>query len=181
MADIIELLERRDEYAVELLREKYRDYCYAIIVHLLGDEPEAEEALNDVWLQIWNSIPPARPRHLKAYIAQTARNIAINRLRYKHRAKRGGAALVLEELNTCIPDPSWEDRVQTEDLREMLNAFLHNLPQTDRNIFIRRYWFGETVPEIAKAFHQSESRVTGLLFRLRKKLKKYLEQEGMYI
>lgn len=181
MADIIELLERRDEQAVEILRNTYTDYCLAIISRLLDDPQEAEEALNDVWFQIWNSIPPARPRYLKAYLAKTARNMAINRIRHDNRAKRSGATLVLDELADCIQDRAWEDRRRDEDLREALNSFLYSLPETDRKIFIRRYWFGETVPEIAKAFRQSESRVTGLLHRLRKKLRKYLEQEGLQV
>ena len=181
MADIIELQERRDEQAVEILRSTYTDYCHGIIFHLLGDEQETEEALNDVWFQIWNSIPPARPRHLKAYLAKTARNIAINRIRHENTAKRTGSTIMLDELAECIPDRAWEDRSRCEDLREALNCFLYSLPETDRKIFIRRYWFGETVPEIARAFHQSESRVTGLLHRLRKRLKKYLEQEGLQV
>ena len=181
MADIIELLERRDEGALEQLQTHYRDYCRTILLRLLGNEEEAEEALSDVWMQVWNAIPPARPRHLKAYLAKIARNIAINRIRHENTAKRTGSTIMLDELAECIPDRAWEDRSRCEDLREALNCFLYSLPETDRKIFIRRYWFGETVPEIARAFHQSESRVTGLLHRLRKRLRKHLEQEGLQV
>lgn len=181
MADILELLERRDERALEMLRQSYGVYCHAIVIRLLEDEQEAEEAMNDLWMQIWNAIPPARPRHLKAYLAQTARNIAINRIRYKQTAKRSGATVLLDELAGCIPDRSWEDKTYAGELREALNGFLRRLPEEERKIFVRRYWFGETVPEIARAFRSSESRITTLLHRLRKRLRNHLEKEGLQV
>ena len=181
MADILELLERRDERALEILRQSYGTYCHAIVIRLLEDEQEAEEAMNDLWMQIWNAIPPARPRHLKAYLAQTARNIAINRIQHKQTAKRSATTVLLDELADCIPDRSWEDKAHAGELREALNGFLRGLPEQDRKIFVRRYWFGETVPEIARSFRSSESRVTSLLHRLRKRLRKYLEQEGLQV
>ena len=179
MADIIELLERRDEAALEQLQTHYRDYCRTILLRLLGNEEEAEEALSDVWMQVWNAIPPARPRHLKAYLAQTARNIAINRIRRDSTAKRSGTTVLLDELAECLPDR--EDREQRFEIREALNGFLHRLPREERTIFVRRYWFGETVPEIARTYHYSESKVTSLLHRLRKRLKSHLEQEGIQV
>lgn len=181
MADIIELLERRDEGALEQLQTHYRDYCRTILLRLLGNEEEAEEALSDVWMQVWNAIPPARPRHLKAYLAQTARNIAINRIRRDNTAKRSGTTVLLDELAECLPDRSWEDRERSRELREALNSFLHRLPREERTIFVRRYWFGETVPELARTYHYSESKVTSLLHRLRKRLKSHLEQEGIQV
>ena len=181
MADIIELLERRDEGALEQLQTHYRDYCRTILLRLLGNEVEAEEALSDVWMQVWNAIPPARPRHLKAYLAQTARNIAINRIRRDNTAKRSGTTVLLDELAECLPDRSWEDRERSREGREALNSFLHGLPREERTIFVRRYWFGETVPEIARTYHYSESKVTSLLHRLRKRLKSHLEQEGIQV
>ena len=98
--DIIELLERRDELGLSLLKEKYADYCYGIIFRLLEDRELSEEALSDVWLAIWNAIPPARPRHLKAYLAQTARNIAINRIRRDNTARRSGTTVISLLFNT---------------------------------------------------------------------------------
>ncbi len=181
MADIIELLERRDERGLEMLRGSYGGYCYAIVIRLLGDEQEAEEVLSDVWMQVWNAIPPARPRHLKAYLAKIARNAAISRLRHAGTAKRSGATVMLEELAECLPDRSWEDRERSGEVREALNGFLRKLPRDERTIFIRRYWFGETIPEIAADFRYSESKVTSLLHRLRKRLRKHLEQEGVAI
>ena len=179
MADIIELLERRDESALDLLRTHYGDYCRAILLRLLGNKEETEEALNDVWMQIWNAIPPARPRHLKAYIAQTARNAAITRIRRGSAAMRSGATVLLDELAECLPDRRWEDCERSREIRDALNGFLHTLPRDERSIFVRRYWFGETVPQIAHSYHYSESKVKSLLHRLRKRLKKHLEQEGI--
>ena len=181
MADIIELLERRDEGALEQLQTHYRDYCRTILLRLLGNEEETEEALSDVWMQVWNAIPPARPQHLKAYLAQTARNIAINRIRRDNTVKRSGTTVLLDELAECLPDRSWEDRERSRELREALNGFLHGLPREERTIFVRRYWYGETVPELARTYHYSESKVTSLLHRLRKRLKSHLEQEGIQV
>ena len=181
MADIIELLERRDEGALEQLQTHYRDYCRTILLRLLGNEEETEEALSDVWMQVWNAIPPARPRHLKAYLAQTARNIAINRIRRDNTAKRRGTTLLLDELAECLPDRSWEVRERSREAREALNGFLHGLPREERTIFVRRYWYGETVPEISRTYHYSESKVPSLLHRLSKRLKSHLEQEGIQV
>ena len=181
MADILELLERRDEGALEQLQTHYRDYCRTILLRLLGNEEETEEALSDVWMQVWNAIPPARPRHQKAFLAQPARNIAINRIRGDNTAKRSGTTVLLDELAECLPDRSWEDRERSRELREALNGFLHTLPREERTNFVRRYWYGETVPEIARTYHYSESKVTSLLHRLRKRLKSHLEQEGIQV
>lgn len=178
MADIIELLERRDEEALVLLREKYSDYCYSILYRLLRDHGQAEEALSDVWLSIWNSIPPARPARLRAYLAKTARNTALHYMEHGNAVKRKAVTVLLDELSECIPDPKWEgDR----ELKQLLEEFLRSLSPEDRRLFLRRYWYGQTIEELAKEFGCSCSRVTGILFRARKKLKKYLEKEGYQV
>ena len=176
MADIIELLERRSELGLELLKENYTSYCYTIIYRLLKDHEQTEEALNDVWLQIWNSIPPARPRQLRAYLAKTARNAALHYLRYNDAQKRSGAAVLLDELAECIPDPKCGR--DTNDLKELLRNFVSALSHEERQIFLRRYWYGADIREIAKDRGCTENRIAGILFRTRKKLKKYLDKEG---
>jgi len=110
MADIIELLERRDEQGLVLLKEKYADYCYSVIYHLLRDHEQTEEAISDVWLRIWNSIPPARPARLRAYLARIARNVALDYIKYNSAQKRGAVTVILDELNECIPRPKWKER-----------------------------------------------------------------------
>ena len=181
MADIIEELEQRDESALELMRTQYGDYCRAILQRLLGNEEETEEALSDVWMQVWNAIPPARPQNLKAYLAQTARNTALNRIRRDSTARRSGTTVLLDELAECLPDRNWEDQERRWEVREALNSFLRQLSEEERKIFLCRYWFGETVPEIACTYQYSESKVTSLLHRLRKRLKKHLNQEGITV
>lgn len=181
MAEIIEMLQRRDEQALEMLRARYGAYCRTIIWNLLQNEQETEEALNDVWMQIWNSIPPAQPQNLQTYLAKAARNTAINYIKRSSASKRKGAVLAIEELAGCIPDPEWESRLRSEDLRMMLGSFVRTLRREERQMFLQRYWFGETVAEVAAAFHCSESRVASILYRLRKRLRRHLEQEGYQI
>ena len=175
MADIIELLERRDEQGLALLKEKYADYCYSIIYHLLRDHEQTEEAISDVWLRIWNSIPPARPARLRAYLAKTARNIALDYIKHNTAEKRRAMTVLLDELEECIPDPNWDRR---DRLRELLREFVNSLDPETQRIFLRRYWYGATIEELAKATHCTENRITGILFRTRKKLRKFLEKEG---
>ena len=173
--DIIELLERRDEAGLTLLKEKYSDYCYAIIFRLLGDHTQTEEALSDVWLRIWNSIPPARPMRLRPYLAKTARNIALDYIKHERAQKRDGMTVLLDELSECIPDPASLDG---GDLKELMRQFVNSLEPEVQRIFLRRYWFGSTIEELAKASHCTENRITGILFRTRKKLRTFLEKEG---
>ena len=175
MADIIELLERRDEGGLVLLKEKYSDYCYSIIYSLLRDHEQTEEALNDVWLQIWNSIPPARPVRLRAYLAKTARNTALHFIKHNSAQKRSGVMVLLDELAECIPDPQWQSE---NDLKELLREFVNGLEPETQRIFLRRYWYNHSIEELSKAMHCSESRITGILFRTRKKLRNFLEKEG---
>lgn len=178
MTDLIELLQQRDERALTLLRERYGGYCYCILNNLLQNEQEAEEALNDVWLRIWNSIPPAHPENLKAYLARAARNTAINYIKRNTAPSRCGPTVVIGELAECLPDPKSEALIEAEALRELFNAFLRELPREERRMFVRRYWYGDTVPQLARQFRTTESRVTGILYRARKRLKRDLEQEG---
>ena len=177
MADIIELLERRDEQGLELLKEKYAGFCYAIIYHLLRDHEQTEEALNDVWLRIWNSIPPARPTHLRAYLAKTARNIAIDYIKRDTAQRRSGLTTLLDEISDIVPDCSVSDGF----LKDALNRFLRSLKTEERRIFLRRYWYGASIEELAEELGCSQTRVANILLRTRKKLKRYLEKEGFTV
>ena len=179
MADIIELLERRDESGLALLKEKYADYCYSIIYHLLRDHEQTEEALSDVFLRIWNSIPPARPLRLRAYLAKTARNIALDYIKRNSAEKRSAVTVLLDELAECIPDGSGsEDLASNIDLTDAINRFLRNLPIEQRRVFIKRYWYMSSIADTAISFGMSESKVTSILFRVRNKLKEHLTKEG---
>lgn len=181
MPDIIELMEQRDEQALFLLKKHYSDYCYSILFNMLRNHEDAEEALSDLWLRLWNSIPPAQPKQLRAYLAKTCRNIALDYIKRNQAKKRSGITLLLEELSEVVPDIKWERNEQAKELRSLLNQFLRSLGDEEQQIFLRRYWYGSTIDELAKAFHCSTSRITGILFRTRKKLREYLKKEDLQI
>ena len=175
--DIIEQLERRNETVIELLKAHYGDYCYGIIYHQLGSREDAEEALSDVWVKIWNSIPPARPTHLRAYLAKTARNIAIDYIKRSSAQRRSGLTTLLDEISDIVPDCSVSDGF----LKDALNRFLRSLKTEERRIFLRRYWYGASIEELAEELGCSQTRVANILLRTRKKLKRYLEKEGFTV
>lgn len=179
MTDILELLEQRDQQGLVQLQEKYASYCYSIIYQLLRNHEQTEEALSDVWMQVWNSAPQVQPEKLRAYLAKTARNTAIHYVKHNSAQKRSGMTVLLDELEECIPDPQWEyDR---EGLKELLREFVNSLKPDEQRIFLRRYWYGDTMEELAKATCSTENRVAGILFRTRKKLRQYLKMEGYEI
>ncbi len=180
--EIIELFWARDERAVEAASEKYGRYCRAIAGNILGDEQDAAECVNDAWLRAWNSIPPHRPENLKAFLGRLTRCASLNRWRDEHSLKRGGgqAALAYEELSECIPASGQIDEALREkELVRALDRFLSDLPKTERRLFVRRYWYFDSVAELAKSFGFSQSKVKTTLWRLRKKLLEALKKEGV--
>lgn len=172
--DIIERLERRDETAIELLKAFYGDYCYRIIYNQLCSHEETEEALNDVWMKIWSSIPPARPSHLRAYIAKAARNTAIDYIKRNSAERRSGITTLLDEIAEVVPDVTGSDGF----LKDTLNRFLRSLGPEEQRIFLRRYWYGDSIEELAGELGCSQTRIANILHRTRKKLRKHLEKEG---
>lgn len=172
--DIIERLERRDEAGLQLLKQYYSDYCYSIIYNLLRSHEETEEALSDVWLKIWNSIPPERPLRFRAYLAKTARNIALDYIKRNNTQKRSGITVLLDEIAEVVPDMVKSDIA----LKDVLNRFIRSLGDEDQRLFLRRYWYGASIEELANDFDCSQTRIANILHRTRKKLRKYLEQEG---
>ena len=180
---IVDLFTARDEAAIEKTRQRYGSYCYAIAHRILGDHADAEECVNDTYLQLWNSIPPAAPNNLAAFLGKLARNLCINRLRQRQREKRGSGQLVaaLDELAECIPDPTENAAEWTEALalRQSVNAFLATLPAQTQRVFMQRYFYLCPVAEIARELHMSESRVKMLLLRTREKLREHLQRDGL--
>ena len=172
--DIIERFERRDETAIELLKAYYGDYCYRIIYNQLCSHEETEEALNDVWMKIWSSIPPARPTHLRAYIAKAARNTAIDYIKRNSAERRSGITTLLDEIAEVVPDVTGSDGF----LKDTLNRFLRSLGSEEQRIFLRRYWYGDSIEELAAEHRCSQTRIANILHRTRKKLRKHLEKEG---
>lgn len=183
-AEIIELYWARDERAIRETQAMYGSYCYSIAWHILYDEGDADECVNDTWLRAWNSIPPGRPGRLALFLGTITRNLSLDRWKERRTMKRGGGemALALDELAECIPDVhSTEDAVETAELERMINVFLRSLSERDCNIFLRRYWYMEEYSEIAKRFSLKPGTVKSSLFRTRNKLKGYLEREGVIL
>lgn len=178
---IIDLYFARDEAAITETDSKYGDYCRAIAMNILTSQQDAQECVNDTWLIAWNTIPPTRPRVLRQFLARITRNLSFDRYRAETAQKRGGnqAVLPLDELKECVSasaDPA--DQAELEALKVFIGTFLKTLPQRDRGIFLRRYFYAEEFEAIARRYGMRESNVRNILSRTRKKLKNYLHKEG---
>ncbi len=178
--EIIELYFKRDENAIPETDYKYGRLCRKIAVRIIGDEHDAEECINDTYFGVWNAIPPERPASLCAFVAKIARNLSITRLKYRAAAKRNsGVLLSLSELDEIIPDTAPEiDRIEDKELGEWISTFLYSEPKETRNIFIRKYWFFDSISEIAEQYGYTESKIKSILHRTRNKLKLYLRMKG---
>ena len=173
-AEIKKSLLARNPDALETLRQEYERYCAAIVRGILSDRLDVEEVISDVWMQVWTSIPPNQPEHLRLYVGRIARNLALNRLEYHSAGKR---AAPLEELTGLTPDRNLERQA----LKDALERFLRQQKPEHRQMFLRRYWYGDSIGELAVRFGCTKARATGILFRLRRKLREYLEKEDLYV
>ena len=181
-SEIIELYFQRSEEAVTQTATKYEKYCYQIAYHILSSREDSEESVNDTYLAAWNTMPPRRPTILSAFLGKLTRYISLDRWKKRSAQKRGGGqvALSLEELEECVSGGNNpEKEVDRKELLRYLNRFLDALPETQRKVFICRYWYLESIPEIAARFGFSESKVTAMLHRLREKLRARLQLEGL--
>ena len=174
---IIVLLWQRSEEAIPALAQKFGHLIYQIAHNLLGNPRDAEECVNDTYLSVWNSIPPKKPDPMCPYICRIGRNIALNRLRSNTAQKRSAYEISLEELEGCISAPSRDDG---QALGRAMDAWLDTLNKENRVLFLRRYWFGDSIKDIAAAFQMKENAVSVRLSRLRDSLKAYLIKEGYY-
>lgn len=180
--EIVELYWQRDEDAVADTAEKYGGYCRAIALGILHSEEDAEECLNDVWAAAWNAMPPQRPDDLRAFLARITRNLALKRVRAMTAEKRGGGEtmLALEELEEVVPDgKTLDEAVEERELGRKLDAFLATLNVAERRVFLCRYWYFDSVRDIAARFGYGESRVKMMCLRTRKKLLLYLQKEDL--
>ena len=179
---IVDLYWQRDENAIPETAAKFGGYCRTIAYNILADAEDAEECLNDTWLRAWNTMPTNRPNKLAPYLGKLSRWISLTRLREKTSLKRGGGetALVLDELAEAVDSGAdVEKAVELKELNAALRRFLKNLGETERQVFLARYWFIASIAEIAEKFGFSESKVTSMLHRTRKKLLAYLKEEGL--
>ena len=179
---ILAALWSRDQSALNAVSAKYKGLYASILREILDDPQDVEECGNDTLMAVWNSIPPNRPDNLAAYLCTLARRIAIDRLRYHTRQKRGrGYAVALSELENCLPDHKAGAQEDSLHIRKVLSQFLRELDPVTRVLFIRRYVWLESVENLAGRYRFSENAVSVRLYRARKKLKKVLEKEEIDI
>ena len=177
---IIGLLFQRSETAIFALQQKFGGLCRSIISNILPDNRDVEECMSDAFLRVWNSIPPQRPERLDSYIARIARNVALDRYDYNTASMRNtGMTLAFEELALYLP--SRDQETDAVEFKSFINRFLRGLPKASRMMFVRRYWYGESIAQIADAFECSEEKVKSTLFRTRNKLRQAMIKEGIYL
>ena len=179
---IVELYFARDEQALTETRQKYSRYLHRVAHNVLQNAQDAEECVNDTYLRAWNAIPPHRPSRLSVFLGKITRRLALDRYAALTADKRGGGtqAAILEEWRDALPDGDG-DPADDIAVRDALNRFLRQLPADTRRVFIRRYWYGDTITAIATAQHSTESRIKMMLSRMRGELKTFLEKEGIVL
>ena len=181
-AKIIELYFARNEDAICHTDAAYGRRLHHLAQNIVRNDQDAEESVSDTYLRAWETIPPQRPVHFFAYLAKICRNLALNRLDWKNAAKRKAEVVSLtEEMERCIPDTQRDRELEARELGAALDRFLRTLPRENRLIFLRRYWYVDTISEIAQRYGLSESAVQMRLNRTRAKLRDYLSKEGIAV
>jgi RNA polymerase sigma-70 factor (ECF subfamily) len=179
--EIVNLYWKRQERAIEETEKKYGKYCYSVAYNILANHEDSEESVNDTYIEAWNAIPPHRPLSLSSFLGKITRRLAIDRWRSEHAQKRGGGEMscVLEELEECVLyTDSAEQYLEKQMLSQAINDFLGTLSATERKIFVRRYFYMDSVEALCQRYGFSESKVKSMLFRLRGNLRNYLQEEG---
>ena len=182
--EIVRLYWDRDEQAIKATSDKYGHYCKAIANNILNCEEDAEECVNDTYLRAWNSMPSQWPAQLATFLGKITRNLSFNRYRRQHAQKRGGGeiALVLDELTDCVSDvDDVEGTIDRQELIKAIDSFVRSLPESGRRIFVRRYWYADSVAQIAKDSGMMPGTVSKSLERTRKHLRVYLTEMGFEI
>ncbi|MGM9643611.1 MAG: RNA polymerase sigma factor [Eubacteriales bacterium] len=177
---IVDLYWARNERAITESQKKYGRMLSSLSYSLLSSYEDAEECVNDTYLDAWNAMPEARPEFLGAFLSKITRRISVDRFRAKHREKRGGMNEIVSELDECIPS---EDRVERQYesklLRDEINDFLYSQPKEKRVMFVLRYFYSKSVSEISEQVCVGESKVKTTLFRMRKELQERLEENEL--
>lgn len=182
-SQIIELFFLRSEQAIMELAKKYGSTCNHIAKNILNNDQDAEECVNDAYLGVWNTIPPQRPKPLLTYLCRIVRNLSIKKYHANTSGKRNSTYdIALSELEDCIASKQTvEEEYAGKELSRLINDFLTVLPQKDRILFVRRYWYSDSISELAATFHTSNNTVSVRLSRIRDKLQNYLRKEGFFI
>ena len=179
---IIELYFARDEQAIKETDAKYGKLCHSIAYNILNNNEDSEECVNDTYIGVWNTIPPTRPNNFMAFVCRITRNLSLKRIEAMARQKRSQATIVsLDELAEVLPDESIADGISDEDIGKAISDFLRNEKEDVRNVFIRKYYFFDSIGDIAKRYGFTESKVKNMLYHTRNKLKEYLIKEGVEI
>lgn len=181
--EIIQLFNDRSEMAIPRTSEKYGSYLMKICMNVLNNREESEECINDTYFTAWNQIPPDQPRRFLPYLGKIAKNIALNRYGYLKALKRNNHFdILLSELEECISDVNQtENYVLEKELAGAISNYLRTIEEMPRNMFIRRYWYSDSIRDIAKMFGISQGNVKVIMHRTRKNLKSYLEKEGYHL
>ena len=182
--EIIDLYWQRDQRAIDETHGKYGGFLAGIAWNILRSHSDAEECVNDTWLRAWNAMPPQRPGILSAFFGKLTRNLSLDRWRYNRAAKRGGpqVEMALEELGECLPAPGRpEDHLEERETADLISRFLREQPQLDRVLFLRRYWYLDSVAALAERFSMNENTVKSRLHRTRLRLKEVLLREGVAV
>lgn len=179
-SQIIELFWKREEQAIRETELKYGGRLTSLSCRIVASREDAQECVSDTYLTAWNTIPPQWPEYLFAYLAKICRNLCFGRLDWLNAAKRKAEVVALtREMERCIPDRRLEDRLEAQELGQMLNRFLGTISQENRMIFLRRYWYAESIEEISRHYGLTQSKVKTSLHRTRKKLSAFLAKEGV--
>lgn len=177
---IVRLYFARSEQAIQETDATYGGYCYSIAYNILANAEDSEESVSDTYLSAWNAIPPKKPIPLAPFLGKMVRHISIDRWRRKSAAKRGGGEMLiaLEELGECVASrDDIEAQIERKELVRLVREFVADLPDMERRIFVCRYWYLDTIPDIAKRYGFSVSKVNSILYRTREKLEKRLKLE----
>lgn len=178
---IIDLYWQRSEQAIAETDAKYGGYCFSVAYNILTNREDSEESVSDTYLAAWRSMPPKKPDILSAFLGKITRHLSIDRWRRRTADKRGGGQvpLALEELENCVSGTeSMEQALQRKELTVLINRFLDSLPETERNVFLSRYWYVDPIQDIADTFGFTVAKVNSMLHRTREKLRKLLQKEG---
>lgn len=181
-AKILDLYFARDEDAIRETDTAYGKRLHTLAKNILRNREDAEESVNDTYAEVWKSIPPRRPKYFFAFLASICRHLSLNRVDWKQAAKRRAQVVPLtEEMENCIPDAAHQRQMEAKELGRLLDLFLEGLAKDSRLIFLRRYWYVDSVSEIAARYEMTESKVKMQLSRTKEKLRLFLEQEGIYV
>ena len=179
--EIIELYIKRDESAISETAQKYGAYCEKIAYNILNDKFDSEECVNDTYMRTWNSVPPTIPRILSSFLAKITRNIAIDRYKAKNAKKRRTYEESLDELSECVGGGDISDGIEISAIGEAISRFLLGESEISRRVFVRRYFFEDSIADIAKNHFMTEGYVKTMLHRTRKGLAEFLKKEDIYV